>query len=269
MADVKIGVVGCAGRMGQMLVREIVATRDAAFVGGTESPSHQALGRDAGEVAGIGALQAKIGDDPEALFARADVVIDFTQPVASELHARLAAASGKALVIGTTGLESSHLTTIAMAAKRVPIVRAPNMSLGVNLVTALVEQVAARLGPDFDIEILEIHHRHKVDAPSGTALALGEAAARGRKVALKDVAIRTRDGHTGPRAQGAIGFASLRGGGEVGDHMTMFCGEGERIELTHKATGRQIYARGAVRAALWLGGRPPGLYGMNDVLGLD
>ena len=267
MADVKIGVVGCAGRMGQMLVREIVATKNAAFAGGTESAGHQSLGRDAGEVAGIGALQAKIGDDPAALFQRADVVIDFTQPVASERHAELAATSGKALVIGTTGLESSHLTTIAIAAKRVPIMRAPNMSLGVNLVTALVEQVAARLGPDFDIEILEIHHRHKVDAPSGTALALGEAAARGRKVALKDVAIRTRDGHTGARARGAIGFASLRGGGEVGDHVTMFCGEGERIELTHKATGRQIYARGAVRAALWLSGKPPGLYGMNDVLG--
>jgi 4-hydroxy-tetrahydrodipicolinate reductase len=268
MADWKIGVVGCAGRMGQMLVREIVATKGAAFAAGSEAAGHPALGLDAGKVAGVGALKAKIGADPAAVFKLADVVIDFTSPKASAKHAALAAATVTPIVIGTTGLDEAQERAIASAAKKVAIIHAPNMSLGVNLVMALVEQVAQRLGPDYDIEIFEIHHRHKVDAPSGTALALGEAAARGRKVKLADVAIRGRDGLTGARgAPGAIGFASLRGGSEVGDHVVMFCGEAERIELTHKATGRQIYARSAVKAALWLKGRPPGLYGMREVLG--
>ena len=268
MSDYRIGVVGCAGRMGQMLIREITGTRGCAFGGGTEAPGSAMLGRDAGEVAGVGALQAKIGSDPAALFAAADAVIDFTSPRASVAHARLAADKGKVLVIGTTGLTAEDEAAIAEAAKKTVIVRSPNMSLAVNLLTALTERVSASLGAGYDIEIFEIHHKHKVDAPSGTALALGEAAARGRKVKLSDVAVRSRDGHTGPRQEGTIGFSAARGGSEVGDHIVMFCGEGERIELTHKATSRQGYASGAVRAALWARGKAPGLYSMKDVLGL-
>lgn len=268
MAELKIGVVGCGGRMGQMLVREIAATAGCVLAGGTEAPGSAALGRDIGELAGLGPVQLKVGSDPAALFAAADAVIDFTTPKATLAHAALAAASGKAHVIGTTGLEPEQLAAIDEAARRTAIVRSPNMSLAVNLLFALVEQTASRLGPDFDIEIFEIHHRHKVDAPSGTALALGEAAARGRKVKLSESAVRGRDGITGARKAGTIGFASSRGGSEVGDHVVMFCGEQERLELNHRATGRQIYAKGAVRAALWARGRPPGLYGMRDVLGL-
>lgn len=268
MSSYRIGIVGCAGRMGQMLVREVAATQGCAVAGGTEAPGQPALGRDVGEVSGIGPIQLKIGSDPAALFAAADAVIDFTSPKATLAHARLAAEARKVLVIGTTGLTPADEAAIAAAAERTAIVRSPNMSLAVNLLLALTERVAASLGPDYDIEIFEIHHRHKVDAPSGTALALGEAAARGRQVKLADVAVRGRDGHTGARAAGAIGFASARGGSEVGDHVVMFCGESERVELAHRATSRQIYARGAVRAALWARGRVPGLYGMKDVLGL-
>ncbi len=268
MSDYRIGVVGCAGRMGQMLVREITATGGCVLGGATESANNPALGHDAGEVAALRALGVKIGADAAALFAACDAVIDFTSPKATVGHAKLAASAGKALIIGTTGLSADDLAAIDEAAKRAVIVRSPNMSLAVNLVQILTERAAASLGPDFDIEIFEIHHKHKVDAPSGTALALGEAAAKGRNVRLADVAVRGRDGHTGPRKEGTIGFASLRGGSEVGDHSVMFCGEAERIEITHKATGRQIYARGAVRAALWSRGKTPGLYGMKDVLGL-
>jgi 4-hydroxy-tetrahydrodipicolinate reductase len=268
MSGYRIGVVGCAGRMGQMLVREIAATSGTSIAGGTEAPGNPAVGRDIGEVSGLGPLQMKIGSDPAGLFQVADAVIDFTSPKATVAHAALAAAAGKALVIGTTGLTAADEAAIADAAKRAVIVRSPNMSLAVNLLMALTEEVAAKLGADYDVEIFEIHHRHKVDAPSGTALALGEAAARGRQIKLADAAVRGRDGHTGARPAGAIGFASARGGSEVGDHVVMFCGESERLELTHRATGRQIYARGAVRAALWTRGRPPGLYGMKDVLGL-
>lgn len=265
--DYRIGVMGCGGRMGQMLVREIAGTKDCTVAGGTESPESDRIGRDVGEVAGLAALGVKIVGDPAAVFDTADAVIDFTAPAASVAHARLAAAKGKVLVIGTTGMSPADDAAIAEAAQRAVIVRAPNMSVAVNLLFALTEQVAARLGAEFDIEIVEVHHRHKVDAPSGTALALGEAAARGRGVALNDVAIRGRDGHTGARPVGGIGFAALRGGAEVGDHTVMFCGPAERIELTHKAASRQIYASGAVRAALWARGREPGLYGMKDVLG--
>jgi len=269
MSGYRIGIVGCAGRMGQMLVREVTGTAGCTLAGGTEAPGNAAVGSDIGEISGVGPLQMKIGGDAAALFAAADAVIDFTSPKATLAHARLAAEAHKVLVIGTTGLTPADESAIAEAAKRTAIVRSPNMSLAVNLLLALTERVAQSLGPDYDIEIFEIHHRHKVDAPSGTALALGEAAARGRQVKHADVAVRGRDGHTGARPAGAIGFTSARGGGEVGDHVVMFCGEGERVELTHRATGRQIYARGAVKAALWARGRPAGLYSMKDVLGLD
>lgn len=268
MSSYRIGVVGCAGRMGQMLLREIAGTSGCAIGGGTEAPGSPNIGRDLGEVAGLGPLQMKIGGDPAALFQAVDAVIDFTTPKATVTHAHLASLAKKVLVIGTTGLTAEDDAAVVAAAKSATIVRSPNMSLAVNLLTALTERVAASLGPDYDIEIFEIHHRHKVDAPSGTALALGEAAARGRNVKLADVAERGRDGHTGARKPGAIGFASSRGGSEVGDHIVMFCGEAERVELTHRATSRQIYARGAVRAALWARDRKPGLYSMKDVLGL-
>ena len=182
--------------------------------------------------------------------------------------ARLAAKSGTAHIIGTTGFDAASEAAIAEAAKKTAIVKAGNMSLGVNLLVALTKQVAAALGNDFDIEIVEMHHRMKVDAPSGTALMLGDAAASGRKIALADHSVRARDGHTGPRKPGDIGFATLRGGSVVGDHTVIFAGEGERIELTHRAADRGIFARGAVKAALWAKGRAPGLYAMTDVLGI-
>lgn len=264
----RIGVVGTAGRMGQMLVREIAGTKAAVFAGGTESPGSVAQGKDPGELAGIGPTNTRIGDDAKALFAGADVVIDFTVPAATVTHARLAAAARKALVIGTTGFSAEDERVIAEAARETAIVKAPNMSLAVNLLMALTERVSASLGPDYDIEIFEIHHKHKIDAPSGTALGLGQAAARGRKIDFAENAVRARDGHTGPRKEGTIGFSVARGGAEVGDHTVMFCSGADRLELTHKAHSRAIYAAGAVRAALWLGGRKPGLYSMKDVLGL-
>lgn len=268
MTELRIGVVGCAGRMGQMLVHEIVRTDGCALAGGTESLGNPALGRDLGEFSGLGHLGLSVGDDAEKLFAASDAVLDFTVPAVSVRHAVLAAAKGAVHVIGTTGIDKAGEAVIREAAKKTPIVWAPNMSVGVNLLMALVEQVAAKLDVRYDIEIVEMHHRHKVDAPSGTALGLGRAAAKGRGVELDAVAQRVRDGHTGPRPAGAIGFAALRGGDVVGDHSVIFAGDGERIELTHRAGGRQNFAQGAVRAALWAHGRKPGLYAMRDVLGL-
>jgi 4-hydroxy-tetrahydrodipicolinate reductase len=207
------------------------------------------------------------GREDHGARGRADERADRRARILDE-PARLAAEAGKGLVIGTTGFGPEDERAIAEAAARAPIVKAPNMSLAVNLLMALTERVSATLGPDYDIEIFEIHHRHKIDAPSGTALGLGQAAARGRGVDLASHGVRARDGHTGPRKEGTIGFSVARGGGEVGDHSVMFCGAADRIELVHKAHGRGIYASGAVRAALWLAGRKPGLYGMKDVLGL-
>ena len=242
----KIGVVGAGGRMGQMLVRQVESTDGCTLAGVTHR-----------------------SDSPEALFAEADAVIDFTVPAATVRHAMLAAQRGKILVLGTTGLSGDDEAQLREAAGRAVIVYGPNMAVGVTLLTALVERVARTLGPDFDIEIVEMHHRHKVDAPSGTALALGKAAAAGRGVALDEAAVYARHGHTGARKRGDVGFAVLRGGDVVGEHTVMFAGEGERIELTHKAARRDIFAAGAVRAALWARAKPPGLYSMFDVLGLS
>lgn len=264
----RIGVTGCGGRMGQMLVREVAATQGCSVAGGTEAPGSKYLGQDVGTVAGLAPLAVKVTADAAALFDAADAIIDFTAPAATQAHAKLAGEKKKILVIGTTGLTGAVDEAIAAAAKRTAIVEAPNMSLGINLLVSLVEQVAARLGPEFDIEIAEIHHRNKIDAPSGTGLALGAAAARGRGVSLDKAEIRGRDGHTGIRPVGGIGFSAIRGGNEVGDHTVMFFGPAERIELTHRAASRQIYAGGAVKAALWARGRPAGRYGMRDVLGL-
>lgn len=268
MAEIRVGIMGCAGRMGRMLVAEVHATPGCRLAGGCEAPTNPVLGQDIGELAGIGTTGLKLSADRGEVFGAADVVIDFTSPAASVAHAQFASALGKALVIGTTGLDEAQAAAVKAASARVPIVWAPNMSLAVNLLLGLVEQVAARLGDDYDIEIVEMHHRHKVDAPSGTALALGAAAAKGRGIDLASRSQRGRDGETGPRRDGDIGFAALRGGDNVGEHTVMFMSTGERLELAHKATSRLIYARGAVRAAQWAVGQKPGLYGMKDVLGL-
>jgi 4-hydroxy-tetrahydrodipicolinate reductase len=254
--------------MGQMLTREIAAAEGCLVAGGTERPGSPALGRDLGELAGLAPLGVSVGDDADGLFRTADAVLDFTAPAATLAHAKLAAKHRKIHVIGTTGIDKAGEAAIAEAGKSAAIVLAPNMSLGVNLALQLVEQTAKALGPDWDIEILEMHHKHKVDAPSGTALGLGRAAAKGRGIALDQASERGRDGVTGARKPGAIGFAALRGGDVIGEHRVIFAGEGERIEIAHVATSRVIYARGAIRAALWARGKPPGLYGMKDVLGL-
>lgn len=266
--ELKIGIVGAAGRMGQMLVRQVAESEGCRLAGATERSGSEAVGKDAGSLAGITEAGVAIGDDAAAMVAGVDAVIDFTAPDASVEHAELAAQAGSSIVIGTTGLGPDHIEALKRAARHVPVVFSPNMSVGVNLLLAVVERVARALDDSYDIEIVEMHHRHKVDAPSGTALGLGRAAAKGRGVTLEEAGRLSREGHTGPRPRGEIGFATLRGGDVIGDHTVCFAADGERIELTHKASGRQIYAAGAVRAAIWTKGRAPGFYSMNDVLGI-
>lgn len=264
----RLVVVGAEGRMGRMLVRAVAGTQGCALSGAIEREGSAALGQDAGTLAGLAPLGVAVTDDPLPAFAAAEGVLDFTTPSATTFFAELAAQARIVHVVGTTGLGEVELARLAAAARHARIVRSGNMSLGVNLLAGLVRKVAAALGEEFDIEILEMHHRAKVDAPSGTALLLGEAAAEGRGVALADTRVSTRDGHTGARRPGDIGFATLRGGSVVGDHSVLFAGPGERITLSHHAEDREIFARGAVRAALWAFDRKPGLYGMTDVLGL-
>ncbi|MGE5477648.1 MAG: 4-hydroxy-tetrahydrodipicolinate reductase [Bacteroidales bacterium] len=264
----KIGIVGCAGRMGRMLVTAVLDTQGCILAGGTERAGGEAVGRDLGELLGRGAVGVQAVDDARKLFAEADAVIDFTAPAATVQHAALAAESGTVLIVGTTGLAKEDEAALAAAAHKVPVVYAPNFSVGVNLLMALTERAAAILGDDYDLEIVEMHHRRKVDAPSGTALGLGRSAAKGRGVELEQVWCKARDGHTGARRKGEIGFATLRGGDVIGDHTVMFAAEEERVELTHKASSRAVFAKGAVRAALWAKGQPAGLYSMRDVLGL-
>jgi 4-hydroxy-tetrahydrodipicolinate reductase len=262
-------VTGASGRMGQTLVRLIAAQGSGArLAAAVERAGHPWVGRDVGEAMGGAPLRVLVTDDPLEAFAQAQGVIDFTAPAATVEFAGLAAQARAVHVIGTTGLEEAHLARIAAAARHAPIIRAGNMSLGVNLLVALTRKVAQALGEDWDVEIVEAHHRMKVDAPSGTALMLGEAAAEGRGASLSDVADRGRDGHTGVRTRGHIGFASLRGGDIVGEHDVLFAGEGERVVLRHVATDRTIFARGALRAALWGQDKAPGEYTMADVLGL-
>jgi 4-hydroxy-tetrahydrodipicolinate reductase len=251
-----------------MLVAEIAASAGCALAGGCTKPGSSYVGQDIGELAGIGRLGIAADDDAQKLMRDSDVVIDFTTPSATAFHATRAASQGTPIVIGTTGLSAEQGDEVRQAARRVPIVWAPNMSLGINLLLGLVEQIASRLGPDWDVEIMEMHHRGKVDAPSGTALALGRAAAAGRAVVFDQVQQRGRDGITGARRTGDIGFAALRGGDAVGDHHVIFAGTSERLELSHRATNRSIYAKGAVQAARWVIGQPPGLYGLKEVLGL-
>jgi len=264
-----IAVVGASGRMGQMLIKTILESNTAKLGGVTERAGHDWIGRDIGECMGGTAVGQIVSDNPAAIFATVDAVIDFTSPAASVAHAKLAADAGVAHIIGTTGFDESELTEIAKAADRTVIVRAGNMSLGVNLLMQLTRKVAAALDEDFDIEIIETHHRHKVDAPSGTALMLGQAAADGRGVPLEVVSDRGRDGITGPRKRGDIGFHAVRGGDVVGEHDVLFASDGERIILRHLASDRRVFARGALKAALWAQGKPAGEYDMLDVLGLS
>lgn len=269
MADMKLVVTGAAGRMGLQLIRAIAATPGAVLAGAVERPGSAAIGKDAGLLAGVGEAGVTVTDDPLPVFAQAEGVLDFTAPAASVEFAGLAAQARIVHVLGTTGMNEADLARVEAAARHAAIVRSGNFSLGVNLAAVLVEHATRALVPDaFDVEIVEMHHRHKVDAPSGTALLLGEAAAAGRNIALSDNSASGRDGHTGPRPEGAIGFASLRGGSVVGDHTVILAGDGERIEIRHVAEDRSIFARGAVKAALWGRGRKPGLYSMRDVLGL-
>jgi 4-hydroxy-tetrahydrodipicolinate reductase len=264
----RLVVVGAGGRMGRMLIRAVAETEGCILSGAIEREGAPVLGQDAGVLAGLAPLGVAVTDDPLPVFAAAEGVLDFTTPAATTFFAELAAQARIVHVVGTTGMEEADLAKLAAAAHHARIVRSGNMSLGVNLLAGLVRKVSAALGEDFDIEIVEMHHRMKVDAPSGTALLLGEAAAEGRGVALADTRVSTRDGHTGARRPGDIGFATLRGGTVVGDHSVVFAGAGERLTLSHHAEDRAIFARGAVRAAQWAFDRPPGLYGMADVLGL-
>jgi 4-hydroxy-tetrahydrodipicolinate reductase len=266
----KLVVVGAAGRMGQTLIRTINAMPGAQLFAAVERPGSAFIGRDAGEIAGLGPIGVAISDKPLEAFVEAEGVLDFTSPAASVEFAGLAAQARIVHVIGTTGCSSSDDEKIKAAARHARIVKSGNMSLGVNLLGVLTEQAARALGPaDWDIEILEMHHKHKVDAPSGTALLLGEAAAKGRGIDLASQSVRVRDGHTGPRVAGTIGFATLRGGSVIGEHSVILAGEGEQVTLSHSATDRSIFARGAVTAALWARGQKPGLYSMLDVLGLS
>jgi len=254
--------------MGQTLIRLAQASDKLRLVGCVERAGHPWIGRDVGEAMGGAPVGVKVTDDALEAFSKAQAVVDFTAPAATVEFAALAAQARAVHVIGTTGLEPQHLAKIEAAARHAVIIRAGNMSLGVNLLTRLTQKVAAALDADWDVEIVEAHHRMKVDAPSGTALMLGQAAAEGRGVALEDAKVSGRDGITGARPKGAIGFSAIRGGDIVGEHDVIFAGEGERVILRHMATDRAIFARGALRAAIWGQGRKPGQYDMMDVLGI-
>lgn len=264
-----VAITGVSGRMGRMLTETVLASDKCRLVGAVERSGHSWVGQDLGLVLGGGATGVVVTSDPLEAFAPAQAVIDFTAPAATLEFARLAAQARAVHVIGTTGMSEAEIAALEPAARHAVIVRAGNMSLGVNLLTLLTRRVAAALDADFDIEIVEAHHRYKVDAPSGTALMLGEAAAQGRGVALADVSDRGRDGITGARVRGDIGFAAIRGGDVVGEHDVIFAADGERIVLRHVATDRTVFARGALKAALWGLGRKPGQYDMLDVLGLS
>ena len=269
MSDMRLVVAGAGGRMGRTVIKAIAETDGLLLAGAIEAPGAAAIGCDAGELAGIGRNGVAVGADAPALLANADGLVDFTIPAAALVLAEQSAAHGLVHVVGTTGFTPQDEKIIAAAASRARIVKSGNMSLGVNLLAALVKRVASTLDNAFDIEICEMHHGKKIDAPSGTALLLGEAAAAGRGIDLAGRSIRGRDGHTGARNAGSIGFASLRGGTVVGEHSVIFAGPHERIELVHKAEDRMIFARGALTAALWARKQKPGLYSMADVLGLS
>ena len=264
-----IVITGASGRMGQMLVKAVSASDRMRLVAALERSGHDWIGQDIGEAMGGAALGLPVTDDALEAFAKADAVIDFTAPAATVEFADLAAQARAVHVIGTTGLSDADLERLGHAAPHAKIVRAGNMSLGVNLLVQLTRKVAAALDEDFDIEVIEAHHHHKVDAPSGTALMLGQAAAEGRGVDLTEAADNARHGNTGARERGHIGFSNIRGGDIVGEHDVLFAGPGERIVLRHMATDRNIFARGALKAALWGIDKKPGQYDMLDVLGLN
>ena len=263
-----IVITGATGRMGQMLVKTVVQSGKACLVGAIEREGNESVGQDIGALCGLGPLGVLVESDPLPSFARAQAVIDFTAPAATLEFAALAAQARAVHVIGTTGMTEAEIEQLAPAALHAVIIRAGNMSLGVNLLTQLTKRVAAALDEDYDIEVIEAHHNQKVDAPSGTALMLGEAAAEGRGVSLKDVSDSGRDGITGARKRGDIGFSAIRGGDIVGEHDVMFAAMGERIILRHIASDRSVFARGALKAALWGQDKSPGQYDMIDVLGL-
>jgi 4-hydroxy-tetrahydrodipicolinate reductase len=269
MLDMRLVVAGAGGRMGRAVIRAIAETDGVVLAGAVEAPGAAVIGQDAGELAGLGRAGIAVSAEPPALLAGADGLIDFTIPAATVALLEQSAARGLVHVIGTTGLTPAHEKLVGAAAVMARIVKSGNMSLGVNLLAALVKQVAKSLGDEFDIEILEMHHNRKIDAPSGTALLLGAAAAAGRDINLAEHSVRLRDGHTGARKAGDVGFASLRGGSVVGEHSVIFAGPHERIELIHRAEDRMIFARGAIKAALWARGQKPGVYSMTDVLGLS
>jgi 4-hydroxy-tetrahydrodipicolinate reductase len=264
-----VTITGASGRMGQMLIGQVSASDRVHLAGAVERAGHAWVGQDIGVAMGGAAIGVFVTDDPAAAMKDAQAVIDFTAPEATLAFAKVAAAAGVVHVIGTTGMSDAQITGLDAPSKQTVIVRAGNMSLGVNLLTQLTKRVAAALDADFDIEVIEAHHNQKVDAPSGTALMLGEAAAEGRGVALADVSDRGRDGITGARKRGDIGFTAIRGGDIVGEHDVMFAAAGERIILRHIASDRAVFARGAIKAALWGQGKPAGAYDMLDVLGLN
>lgn len=266
---IKIAIAGCTGRMGQVLIRKILASKELSLAGGSALPGDLLIGSEVGTLVHQSTEGAYITSDTKQLFLEADVVVDFTAPAYSLELAAMNAQLGKAHVCGTTGFTDAQMQQFKSYVKSSRTVWSGNMSVGVNMLAGLVEQAASRLSAeDYDIEIDEMHHRHKVDAPSGTALLLGNAAAKGRKVDLSDVRVNARSGHTGARKAGSIGFSVRRGGDVVGDHSVIFAGDGDRIEITHKASSRDIFASGALRAAVWLNDKPNGFYSMRDVLGL-
>jgi 4-hydroxy-tetrahydrodipicolinate reductase len=269
MSDMRLIVAGAGGRMGRALTRVIAETPGAVVTGALEAPGSELLGKDAGTLAGLPASGVLLSADLWSMSAEADGILDFTVPGATIANVAIAAQRGLVHIIGTTGLSASDDAVIKSVTSRAIVVKSGNMSLGVNLLAALVKRVAQSLDESFDIEILEMHHRSKIDAPSGTALLLGEAAAAGRKIALAQNSARGRDGVTGARKPGDIGFASLRGGSVTGDHSVIFAGAMERIELTHRAEDRTMFAQGAIKAALWARHQKPGFYSMTDVLGLS
>jgi 4-hydroxy-tetrahydrodipicolinate reductase len=267
-APLTVGVASCAGRMGRAILAAALDNPGCRLAGASQYAGHAAVGGDAGQLAGCDPASVSVLADPAEMMRQVAVAIDFSTPDATMRHADCAAAAGIALVVGTTGLSSAEHAKVAAGAEKVPVLFAANMSTGATLLRRLTERLARTLDADWDIEVMGVQHRHKVDAPSGTALALAQAAARGRGLDENTVGATPRDGHTGPRPRGQIGVATVQGGDVTGEHTVIFAGDAERIELAHKPAGRHVYAAGAVRAALWLHGRPPGLYDMVDVLGL-
>jgi len=264
----RVAINGAAGRMGKALIRAVVEHEQLALGTAIERAGSEAVGKDAGEIAGVEAAGVELTDNARTATGDFDVAIDFTRPEATLALVEICREQGKAVVIGTTGLSAEQKETVAASAGGIPIVLAPNMSVGVNLTLKLLETAARVLGDSVDIEIVEAHHRHKVDAPSGTALAMGEAVAGALGRDLQKVAVSGRDGHTGERTRGEIGFSAIRAGDIVGEHTVMFAAEGERVEISHKASDRAIFSRGAARAAAWVSRQEAGLYSMADVLGL-